>query len=253
MKCELCGGNIGIEDAFCTHCGQPNKFYKAHRADMADYEKRFSETQEEVTETAGRFTSKTVWISFIAVLVALILAEVIILLNANEINDSVIQKRNAKNAGKIAAELERRENEADYIGLADYYYKYWVRGSENPTYEYTMVSDTANCYSAIVLAMMDITSNSIEYETPYDVAQRLNRNLEAMYENVDKAPQKSSNPAYSDKHVAACLDMIDEAHKYLNVYCNIPAETTASFRELSSKERFNILEEYVTEVMENEE
>lgn len=254
MKCEFCGGNISIDEAFCTHCGKPNKYHASHRADMDDYEKRFSKTQDEVTETAGRFTVKTFWISFIAVLVALILGEVILLLNVDDINYTLEKKRNAKNAAAIAAELGRLEDEGKYRELGDYYNKYWVSGSNNPTFEYNIVSDVANSYSNITGSMMDIVSrDNISYQTPYDIAQKINRYLEQMYSYIKEAPEKTSNVAYSEKHISSCLDMIEECHKYLSVYLGIPFETVESFMDISSKERFNILEEYITEVLNDEE
>ena len=252
MKCELCGGNLEIENAFCPHCGQPNKFYKAHRADMANYEKRFSETAEEVTGTAKRFTAKTVWISIIAVLVALILAEVIVLLNADDINYSLEARRNAKNADKIAAELCRLEDEGKYFELADYYSRYWVRGIDNPAHEYNVVSDNADRYSRIIEAIMDIHCGNFYNNEAYDIARRVNDNLDAIYENIDNADKYPENPMYSQKHINSSLNMVDELNKYFIVYFNMPQETVESFPDLTSAKRFNILEEYFSEVIEDE-
>ena len=40
MKCESCGSDLSIENAYCPHCGCKNEFYAAHRADMDEYEKK---------------------------------------------------------------------------------------------------------------------------------------------------------------------------------------------------------------------
>ena len=50
MKCPYCGSPLGLEDEFCSFCGQRNQFAKKHQADMKHFKKEFSKTQGSVCQ-----------------------------------------------------------------------------------------------------------------------------------------------------------------------------------------------------------
>ena len=45
MKCPHCGGQMGIEDNFCTHCGARNTQALQHQAEMEHYQQAFQATR----------------------------------------------------------------------------------------------------------------------------------------------------------------------------------------------------------------
>ena len=101
MKCEYCAGDMSIEDANCPHCGAVNPFYEAHRKDMANYAKRFANTEREVVETTKKFTYKTVVITIISVLVVLNLVMGILLANVRDFTYEMERNKNKKTPRRI--------------------------------------------------------------------------------------------------------------------------------------------------------
>lgn len=252
MKCEYCGSNIGIEEKFCTGCGRENKYYKAHRADMEEYERRFEEAEEEVTKKVGLFGKKAVFITIVAVLVALILAEVLVVINMRDINYALERRRNTRNADKIAGELRRYENEGDYIGLYNYSVKYsnvkWSALSE-----FDCVADAASGYYYAIMKISALAAGEMNYETAYDTASRINSNLGTMYRILKDAPDKADDKRYGKEHMDAVSDMVNEIHAYISTYCDIPMDVVATFPEMTESERFAILNEHIEKVIEDEE
>ena len=253
MKCENCAADISIENAFCPNCGKPNKYYEAHRADMNEYERRFNETQEEITRKAGIFSRKAVFVTIISVLVALILVEIIVVIQMDEINYAIEKSRNTKNASKIAAELARYEQEGDYLDFYNCYNRYAVikRGTEVD--EYLIVAGATGNYHIFINMISKIASKSTEYDTPYDMARIINNGLTAIYEELEEGKIRKDAPRYSKQHMDTVQNIADEMYLYLNAYCNIPMDVMETFPTISETERFNILNEYIEKVLEDAE
>ena len=47
MKCPYCGGEVGLEERFCSYCGRPNEQAQRHHQDMARFRKQYAETEAE--------------------------------------------------------------------------------------------------------------------------------------------------------------------------------------------------------------
>lgn len=71
MKCPHCGAQIGLEEKYCPFCGLPNEFARKHQEDMDRYEQEFQQTQSEVYQKTRHFTSLTVPLTVIFVLILL--------------------------------------------------------------------------------------------------------------------------------------------------------------------------------------
>ena len=71
MKCPHCGAQIGLEEKYCPFCGLPNEFARKHQEDMDRYEQEFQQTQSEVYQKTKHFTSLTVPLTVIFVLILL--------------------------------------------------------------------------------------------------------------------------------------------------------------------------------------
>lgn len=251
MKCEFCAGDLGIENAFCPHCGKPNKYYEAHRADMENYEERFSKTQEEVTKKAGIFSKKVVYISTVAILLVIIGILSVVLANIRDINNDIENSRNKRNAKETIKVLSKLEDEGKYIEYAQYYSQNTYFGKGEEFKEYFVSVGAALNLDAFVLKISDIVNENYQYTTAYDLAKIINEELSAVYTSVEKGKLRYNNPAYSEKHVKTVENIMNEMHAYLRLYLNMTKEETDSLYEMDDAERFKLLNEKVEKVMKD--
>lgn len=252
MKCEFCGGDINIEQAYCTHCGKPNKYYEAHRQDMASYEMRFKKTEEDVTIKAGLLGKKAVFITIVAILVALICAEIAVIVNIDDINYSLEKRNNNKNAKRIAAELGRLEEEQDFLEFYDYYNKYSYGCHDETVRNYNSVSAAASSYHTIHRICVTLASGDTKYDAPYSLASRINSALSEAYDCVKSGENRPNDERYSPKHMEAMNTMIDQMHAYVSVYLKIDPEVVKTFPDMTDTQRFNVINERLEEVMADE-
>ena len=250
MKCNKCGGDLNIEQAFCPHCGNRNQYFEAHRKDMASYEQRFSQTEEEVTKKANITGKKAVFVTIVAVFAALILAEVIVLLNLNSINYYIVQYRNNKNSKEIAKELASLEDEGDYLNLGEYYYKYAIGCHDDAVKDFDVVGGASEEYVYFVNMLATIAYGDTRYDDPYNLASRINNFLITVYHYRESAIDRPEDPRYAAKHFETINNIIEEMHAYLREYLDIDRETAERFPDMNDAERLAILQEKLEKVMD---
>ena len=85
MKCKHCGSNLNIEDKFCPYCGEPNPYATLHQKEMDKYKKDYQATKRDVLEQSSRFNRRTVKVTIIAIMVALIAAVMVLIFNVDNI------------------------------------------------------------------------------------------------------------------------------------------------------------------------
>jgi len=255
MKCEFCSANMSIENERCPHCDAENPYYKAHRADMEAYAKRFASTESDVVKKTAKFTRKTFNIAATAVLLVIILLLIIVRANMDNINYSIDIAKNNANADNIAKELASYEDSHDYIGMANYFDSLNMKTYKTAVAEYTYVSDVARYCKYIKERLNKIVLDkkaiySLESEAQ-DIGRFLNTIYDTRYVNISKSAyyNVSAGPDYySEKHVAAMDEMIEEIETMLQVYLKIDKETIKNFKDMSEAQRQLILEQKITEV-----
>lgn len=253
MKCEYCGGDVNIEQSFCSNCGKPNKYYEAHRRDMASYEKRFERTENAVVGKVNRTSRKAVSIVLISVLSALILGEVAILANLDDINYTLEKRRNDNNSKEIAAMLGNYEESEDYADFAEYYTKYGLTCHKEEVNEYNAVASVISEYRSLRNICSSIAAGETAYNEPYDLAGRINNYLSYAYDGKRSAIERSDDIRYSGKHLDTINKVIEEMHAYLCVYLGLDSEVVNTFPEMKDSDRFNIINDKLEEVMADEE
>ena len=251
MKCEFCGANLTIENAFCPNCGKPNKYNEAHRQDMKEYEKRFKEAEEEVSRKTGIFSKRAVFITTIAVIVTLILAEVVVLIKMDDINRAIKKKSDIRQAQEYALRLKECEEERDIIGMVDCYSSISYAHS-GPITEYLPICSAAQMYATIKQEIIKVATGADTYSTPYDMAHLFNNSLSGIYEYYEKSDKYSEESRYKN-HMEFCEYIEKEAYSLISEYCDIPITTFDNFRQLSDVERVNIINESLEKVMGYEE
>ena len=251
LKCESCGSDLSIENAYCPHCGCKNEFYAAHRADMDEYEKKFEETREEVTKQVVGFRRKAIFITTVSVLCVIIFAEIFALLNLDRINYKLEKRLSKKNAASLAAELEKYESAKDVAGF-DYCYEGITSVTTAPVSEYVVVGGVVLGYSSCLDAIAIISAKNFQYCTSYDIARRINSGLNVIYQFENDAANRPNDLRYLDKHIEFVEYMKQESFVYISSYCNIPYETVKGFDEMSDTQRFSILNDSIEKVYEDE-
>lgn len=252
MKCEYCSANLSIENAFCPNCGKPNKFYEAHRADMDNYEKKFNETKEELTKKTGIFSERAVFVTTIAILIALILVEVILVIMMDDINFEIIRNRDKRNATAIAAKLGSLEESGDILGFNECYDGIYDIMAD-PVREYDAISDAADSYDNIIYVASKLALKDYQYDTPNDLARRANNAMSGVYGFYEDAEERPEDTRYSQKHMAFCKEIEKQDIALISAYCDIPMETLKEFGNMTETERFNILNDAIEKVMEDGE
>lgn len=256
MKCEFCAGNISIEDVRCPHCDAENPYYKAHRADMDTFKRQFNETQKNVVENSKRFNRKTLNITVISILVALIAIAFLILINMDQINYKREQDYNNRHASETAAIIGKYEDAHDYLKIAEYYRNHPVYlYKNNPMTEYREVIDVAQNYAYIHSQIMQMIFSNGRNRVASDYSSYIGRQLDMMYDDRygTRYERDKDEPYYSEKHLASIDEMIDQTELLFRVYLGFTKEETDELKSMTSAKRSVLLEEKFAEVLANEE
>lgn len=148
MKCPSCGAPMGLEDAACPYCGEPNDLARQHQYDMARYRMEYERTQDEVLENTSLMQRHGSWLVILVVLlVALVVA---IGLNAvawdigYSIREGNVERDMAEHAQTLDAYLEQGE----YGKFAGYFNANDINMSSNRSYH--AVKTAADAYAQIL-------------------------------------------------------------------------------------------------------
>ena len=160
MKCPNCGGQMGLEDAFCPYCNTPNTMAVQHQSDMARYRQEYERTQENVLEKTSLLQSHGSWLIILAVLLVFLVAGIILHVMAwdigYEIRTSNIERAAAEDDRVLDAYLEQ----GDYGKFVGYYNANDIYlDSNNP---YQALRSAAGAYVDI-LQYISAMNNTSEY------------------------------------------------------------------------------------------
>lgn len=255
MKCEYCAGNLSIENERCPHCDAPNPYFKAHRQDMADYAKRFADTEKDVVKKTNKYTKNTFNIAVCAVLVAVIAILILLVIRADDIAYNKQYRKNTKNAAAIAKVVKSYEDSKDYIGMAKYMNNIYMNTYKNEMTEFNYLTSVASEYSYIVEYMNKMVLKEDRSSSAEDKAKYIARNLDSIYTTRYVTAENSKNiyanetpPYFKQEHLDAMDDMINNIHVMFKAYLKMDDETIASLKDMTAAKRQLLLEEKIGEV-----
>lgn len=245
MKCNQCGGNLRIQDERCPYCGIENPHYKKHRAQMRYFQKEYQDTKEEVLQESRRFTGFTVRITVIAVLVALDLLMILLGRNAWDVARMLQQREIAKNLPIYQAELQRLEEQEDYIGLSYYYGSKSLYGNEKFR-EYQVVNQLCGDYGRVYTYLMRL-GNEDEYTSDKDLVNYMNDSLDYICERLEKLEEKNyyQPECYEGIHGETIETIKYNIQVLLTAYAGVPKEEAEKFWEMSEGQRHVTIEKGV--------
>lgn len=244
MKCNNCGSDMSIEDVKCRHCGTDNPYYKKHRADMRRYKEKFEKTRSDVYEKTGHFTKATVKITAIAILITLNLIVLFVFIDAWNISFSITKFQRGHQADEHRAKLSELEREGDYIGFNSYYDIKSLYGVDSLD-EFDKIKAVCMFYDGIYDSIMKMAVEKDSYQNPQECAEIINENLNNIYKYME-IKEYDIEESYSEVHMQAMQDALDQVYALLFAYCNISREDLDHFSDLSPAKRQLLIEEGVS-------
>lgn len=121
MKCENCGGQMGLEDEVCPYCGTPNSMALQHQSDMRRFQQEYQRTQTDVIEKTSFMQQHGSWLVILAVLLVALVGGIILHVNAWDIGYSMREGNIARSAAEDGQVLDGYLESGDYGKFAGYY------------------------------------------------------------------------------------------------------------------------------------
>lgn len=243
MKCPYCGANLTIDDERCSFCGEENPFAEKHREEMKHFTTDFNRTKSQVLEKTQSHSKFVAKIMLIAVMIVVNLLVWLAAANSYEVERFIINRRISSNYLIHKAELDKLEEERDFIG-------FYIYNNENQLYysdlfdEYRAAYNVASNYEMLYQYMMGLVTedNEDSYYSPEQRIEMVTQQIEYMYRYSE--PQEYSDMTqYSQKHQAFMDDAVAQAEDLIQTYLNVPADKLSEFRELSSARKQIMIEE----------
>ena len=242
MKCENCGANLRIEDAFCPYCGAPNPDAIHHRQDMQEYQQKFQRTQRDVYRSAKKFSLINIRIIIVLVLVVLLLVTVMLNSSHYEISRWIRHTRTAAQSEEHRAKLTELEAEGKYQAFYEYY-------SSNDMYYFDEVKDfsivyyVSSCYASAIDSLERlIARDQVSYINVEGEIQSLCDSVGYLYGRTVRGTYDGEEE-WSPQHTAAIEDMKAEINLMLITYCNLKEEDLEVFEAAKSSRKQIMIEE----------
>lgn len=236
MKCKYCGSNLNIDDETCSFCGKENTHAVQHRKDMKNYGDDYKKTKGLVFEKSGKKASLMAKGTIIAGLI--IACFFILFLNskAYEIRNRVEKVQVKRNLNTHKNNLDKLETDRDFFGFLSYYNKNQIRVSSDLS-EFYIVARMTNEYLSIYDTTMEMLYPSeYSYRTLEKSAEFISDSIVSFYRWYESNDDDYyySPERFSEPHMSAMKEMIDELETFIYVYMNVSEEDIEKFPELSS-------------------
>ena len=237
MKCNNCGGNMGLEDLKCPYCGTPNPFAEKHQEDMRRFEKEFAATKEEVVTANKKRAGRNTSLILILVLILLDVGAVIFAGISSDIAYSIKEKRIQAQADQHMENILALLEEGDYCGFSAYY-------SANSIYYATSGTDLEDYRWLLQDLEKYISGNSYSFRK-----ESMSRTCAYMAENITKLWSVEDQYSYRQEIYLApdklsyIQDMRERVSLLLQTYAGLTEEEAGSLGDLSQGRIQKILEE----------
>lgn len=245
MKCPYCGGEVGLEERFCSYCGQPNEQAQRHHQDMAHFKKRYAATEADVVGKAERYAQVVPRV--VIILLMLIASVVMWAVSENLFLYPERTRRRAaeKNPQPVIEQLESYLAERNYLSFASYFEYNDLRTYDSPFEDYADLCWCAEYYQEFIIRAEALflhgdTDDWIRYSASNDI-QRLCQTLDDFIEYAERAEQTGENEA----HLACVADMRSTVTNVLRLYLGVGEDEMEEFLALSENRKAARIEEVV--------
>lgn len=247
MKCPHCGTPLGLEDAFCPFCGQPNTLAKKHQEDMKHYKNEFKKTQQEVYTKTNRFASLTVPIIILFVLLLLNIGAVVFVSKSWDIGRSMLESKISKNVSSHEKNLKDFEEAEDYYGLSNYYNSNSLYLSDDFK-AYSAVIQTADSYASIYRILANISdSYHFQDENISSTVNSIVLNLDYIF-NVEQTFAYRKETHLTEEKMAVIAKIRTQTNAILVSYGHLTKEEAEELPNLSASRQKELLEGRLAEL-----
>ena len=230
MKCQYCGNTLNIEDKFCRACGRPNPLAKQHQRDMENYKKQYEKTREDVIQKTKSFTSITVPVVILMVLLVITVAAGIFRARAWDIGYDLSNGRLNANADTYRSAVDEYIAKEDYIGLAEYWNVNNLYSIDSMN-EYSAVANAAGQYERI---FEDLTADHYQvYRTRENTISYVCDELDRLFDIENDYTYDSDIYLSGDKG-EAINKIRQKTMTMISAVCGITYEEAESLAEMSS-------------------
>ncbi len=247
MKCNSCGGNMGLEDLKCPYCGTPNPFAEKHQEDMRRFEKEFAVTKEKVVTANRKRSGRNISLILILVLLLLDAGAVFFAGVSSDIAYDLKVKRVESQADQHLENIRALLEEGDYCSFSSYYSAnslYSIR-SDSALDQYSAVHSAAGRYRWILQDVEKyIAGDSYSFRK-----ESMSRTCSYMAENITKLWTVEDDYSYhrdtylSPDKMAFIEDMRERTALLLKTYAGLTEEEAGSLGDMSQSRIQKILEE----------
>ncbi len=245
MKCQNCGSNLNIEDKYCPFCGEPNPYAKRHQQEMDRYAKDYEKTRQDVLENTSRLNRRSVRITIIAILAALIAIAAFVLAQADNIRYWQEDRAIAAHADEYREVIEQYMEDRDYIGL------YYYMSKNHLTYtrdldEYSAVYDMSMYYKSIhsnlqTLWVKKSFPEKYTYVKESEVFEYIARDIEGLNEAIKPGDYRPER--HEGNKMEYMEDLRDDAEALISGTFNVSIEDVRALREMNKSRIYVYLED----------
>jgi len=242
MRCTYCGGEIGLEDAFCSYCGRPNEQAARHAGEMHAFRADYERTKSGVEHTVRRFAGSSVRLAMLAVL---LIATVLLLLaggRAYSIRRAWVQARSQRNAETCMAEMDALLAEEDFLGFHAYCEANCIDPYNNVFEPYAPAERAARSFSYLCADLFRAAHPPAYYDTER-LIETLTDDLGYFCDALDMEQYEYYQGADSAQNRAALAAMQERTSLLLQSCCGLSPEEAGAIWEMSGAQRAITLEE----------
>lgn len=243
MKCDNCGGNLSLEDAFCPHCGKPNQHAAQHIKDMKHYKGEFEDTKQDVYQTTRAYTETTVRVVIAAVLIILIVASFVLAALSYDIKRDFARSKADKNFSKYSKLLDGYLEEENYQEFNAFVNEHQISTYDNKYEQYFAVRRAAQAYATVYEYMMQVATPPKYVEDLTDSIERMTTQLEYFYDVVNSENYEEYEGSDAELYVTSIENMEKNVQALLVTYIHMTPEDAAQMKTMTNAKRAYLIEE----------
>ncbi len=226
MKCQYCGGNLGLESEVCPFCGRENPKAEKYISTKKSYQKAFDET-EKIVKKKVKLNARTGRLLFIALMAVVVLVMTTV---DSQYDDAATRIKNRekkidrfvdKNIDSMLAKVQEMERNREYLAMEYYVLNYRLRGREEFS-DYTRVFTAAISYEDVFAHILNIASGFDYYgnKGAVDWCNELAYSITSWNQYVGGAfwHDASDSPMHLNEHGAFMADCRAAVQDMVQVY-----------------------------------
>ncbi len=245
MKCNYCGGEIGLEEKTCPYCGMLNDQAVQHHQNMTHFRERFDRAEKNVARKAWRYSQAVPRFLIIVLLLLGTAATILISENAYSFPDASRRRAAMKNPAQTKAVLDAYLDSGDYLSFSSYMEYCNIRTYGTEFSEYRNVDNCAYDYKDFVISLEKLFLHGdqdkwLRYSASFDI-RRLCEALEDFTDSMTRAKEDDDE----ELHMANIEEMNSNMKGMLRVFLGITDEHYEDFLAMTDNHKAAYIEEVI--------